>query len=457
MHHLSVQGREYLLDCGTYQGRRQEARERNTRLPFSARGINAVLLSHAHIDHSGNLPTLARNGFTGPIYTSPATADLCEPMLLDSAHIQEKDAEFINKRSWRRKKLLGNESGETEVQPIYTVQDAESVLGLFERIPLHLPTQVGPGIVYETSDAGHMLGSTSMSLKLEDGSKKATLVFSGDVGRAGLPVIPDPEMCPPADYLIVESTYGDRLHKDMGVVEDKLAAAINRACNRGGRIVVPAFAVGRTQQLVFVLHQLMDQHKIPSIPMYVDSPLAMRTTAVFRKHTEAMDDETNAFANGGQDAFGFKRLRYVENVEESKALNDLRGPMLIISASGMCEAGRILHHLKNNIENPRNMVLITGFQAENTLGRKIVEQQREVSIFGEPMRLRAEVVKLNELSGHADQAGLVRWIKPAAAGLRKVFLVHGELPAQQVLAAALREQLGVTVEIPARGQSYELG
>jgi metallo-beta-lactamase family protein len=456
MHHLTVQDRQYLLDCGTFQGRRQEARERNTHLPFPARDIDAVMLSHAHIDHSGNLPTLTKNGFSGPIYTSPATADLCEPMLLDSAHIQEKDAEFINKRTWRRKKLLANGSEDDEIQPIYTIPDAEQVLSRFVRVPLHSPTKVGPGVIYETVDAGHMLGSTSMSLQLEEAGQKVTLVFSGDVGRAGLPVIPDPEVCPRGDYLIVESTYGDRLHKDMGVVEDKLATVINRACNRGGRIICPAFAVGRTQQLVFVLHQLIKQNKIPAIPMFVDCPLAMKTTSVFRKHAEALDSETNGLTGKGGDPFGFKRLRYVENVDESKALNDLRGPMLIISASGMCEAGRILHHLRNNIEDPRNMVLITGFQAENTLGRKIVEKFHEVSIFGGLMRLRAEVVKLNELSGHADQRGLIQWIKPAAGGLKKVFLVHGESEAQQALAAALREQLNLSVEIPARGQSFEL-
>ncbi len=456
MHHLTVQDHQYLLDCGTYHGRRQEARERNSQLPFPAANIDAVILSHAHIDHSGNLPTLTKNGFTGPIYTSPATADLCEPMLLDSAFIQEKDAEFINKRSWRRKKLLGNEPGDREITPIYTVADAEQVLRRFQRVPLHSPVNVGPGVTYQSVDAGHMLGSTSVLLHLEEAGKRTSLVFSGDVGRPGLPVIPDPEPCPQGDYLIVESTYGDRLHREMGAVEDKLAAAINRVCNRGGRIIVPAFAVGRTQQLVFVLHQLINQRKIPSIPMFVDSPLALKATEVFRGNAGSLDSETNALSQHGEDPFGFKRLRYVESVEESKALNGLRGPMVIISASGMCEAGRILHHLKNNIEDSRNMVLITGFQAENTLGRKIVEQYREVPIFGVPTRLRAEVVKLNELSGHADQRGLIQWMKPAAAGLKKVFLVHGELQAQHALAAAIREQLNLTVEIPARGQSFEL-
>jgi metallo-beta-lactamase family protein len=456
MHHLTVQDRQYLLDCGTYQGRRKEARERNSQLPFRAAGIDAVLLSHAHIDHSGNLPTLAKNGFTGPIYSSPATVALCEPMLLDSAHLQEKDAEFLNKRAWRRKMLMGSEAGDEEVQPMYTVAETERVLGQFKGVPLHTPTQVGPGVMYESVEAGHMLGSTSMVVELEESGRKVKVVFSGDVGRPNLPVIPDPEPCPRGDYLIMESTYGDRLHRDMGAVEARLADTINRTCARGGRIIVPAFAVGRTQQLVLVLHQLMNRGKIPSIPMFVDSPLASKATAVFRKHTEALDLETNEFTSNGEDPFGFKRLRYVEDVAESKALNELRGPMLIISASGMCEAGRILHHLKNNIENPRNTVLITGFQAENTLGRKIVERQREVPIFGEMIRLRAEVVTLNELSGHADQHGLIQWMKSAAASFKKVFLVHGELPAQKVLAQAIRDQLGLEVEIPARGQSFDL-
>ncbi len=455
MHHLTVQDRQYLLDCGTFQGRRKEARERNSHLPFPAASISSVMLSHAHIDHSGNLPTLARNGFTGPIYSSPATVALCNPMLLDSAYLQMKDAEYLNKRSWRRKSLLGK-GAEEEVHPIYDDRDVEKVIGLMHSIPLHTPTEIGPGVLYQTLDAGHLLGSTALLLRLREGEKTVRLLFSGDVGRPDLPVIPDPEAAPPADYAILESTYGDRLHKDMNLVSGKLAEAINRACARGGRIIVPAFAVGRTQQLVLLLHELIDKGLIPSIPMFVDSPLARKITEVYRSHTEALDCETKRFLKEGEDPFGFRLLRYVEDVNASKGLNDLKGPFVVISASGMCEAGRILHHLKNNIENPRNLILITGFQAEHTLGRKIVDREPEVPIFGDMYRVRAEVVKLNEISGHADQKGLLQWLKPVAPDLKKVFLVHGEPEAQKVLADAIKGEYGLNVEIPARGQSYEL-
>ena len=456
MHHLSVNGRNYLLDCGTYQGRRHEARERNSHLPFEARSIDAVLLSHAHIDHSGNLPTLVRNGYHGPIYTSPASADLCEAMLLDSAFLQEKDAAFLNKRSWRRKALLGEAAGAAAVQPVYTTEDAEQVMPLFRRILLQFPTEVGPGFTYETFEAGHMLGSTGMILDAQEHGATRRIIFSGDVGRARLPIIPDPDPCPPGDYLIMESTYGNRLHQDLGHVADKLADTINRTAARGGKIIVPAFAVGRTQQLIVLLNRLSRDSRIPAIPVFIDSPLAVRTTEVFRRHKEAYDAETTRTVDAGDDPFSFPHLRYVQNVDESKALNDLRGPFVVIAASGMCEAGRILHHLRNSIEDPRNTVLITGFQAEHTLGRKLVDRQPEVPIFGEAMRLRAEVVKFNELSGHADQQELLEWMKPAARHLKRVFLVHGEPAAQQALGKAINERFGIDVVLPGRGESFSL-
>ncbi|HET8547765.1 MAG TPA: MBL fold metallo-hydrolase [Bryobacteraceae bacterium] len=456
MHQVTVGGRHYLLDCGTYQGRRREARERNLHLPFAASRIEAVLLSHAHIDHSGNLPTLTKNGFQGPIWSTPATCDLCEPMLLDSAFLQEKDAVFLNKRAGRRKLLLGPEHSTDQIEPLYTTEDVERMLPLFKRAQIRTPYEVGPGLSYESFDAGHMLGSTSMLLDARENGSRVRLAFSGDVGRVNLPIIPDPEPCPEADYLILESTYGGRLHQPLERAAGKLGDVIRRTAARGGKIIVPAFAVGRTQQLVLMLHQLTNAGRIPAIPIFVDSPLAAKTTAVFRKHAEAWDAETNALAGNGNDPFGFRRLRFTDDVNESKALNQLRGPFLVISSSGMCEAGRILHHLRNNIEDPRNTILITGYQAENTLGRKIVDKQPEVPIFGEPHRLRAEVVKLNELSGHADQRELVAWIRPVARRLKAVFLVHGE-PAQQTpLAEAIRQEFGITVHIPARGNSFDL-
>jgi metallo-beta-lactamase family protein len=301
-----------------------------------------------------------------------------------------------------------------------------------------------------------MLGSVSMVLTLQQNGKSRTLAFSGDVGRKNLPIIKDPETMPEVDYLIMESTYGDRLHSEIGKVEDKLAETIIRTAARGGRIIAPSFAVGRTQQLVLVLHELMKKGRIPDIPVFVDSPLAVDATEAFRENPECYDEETMAFVEAGQDPFQFARLRYVRDVGESKALNELRGPMIIISASGMCETGRILHHLRNNIENPRNTVLITGFQAEHTLGRKIVEKQMEVPIFGEPVRLRAEVVKLNELSGHADQNELLQWMKPMVSRLKRVFLVHGEPSQQLALQKAIEGIYGLPVTVPGRGEGYEL-
>lgn len=452
MHEVALNGSRYLLDCGQYQGRRQEARERNSTFPFDAASIDAVLLSHAHIDHSGNLPVLVKRGFAGPIVTTPATADLCVPMLADSAHLQEMDAEFLNKRL-RRRRLVGDSREGQEIQPLFDAGDVERAIPLFRPLPLHTPHSLAGKLTLTTHNAGHMLGSSFLVL---EAGRQMRLAFSGDLGRPGLPIVEDPEPLPPVDYLILESTYGNRLHQDLGSVTTKVSQIVRRTCARGGRIIVPAFAVGRTQQLVLVLHQLMNAKEIPSIPIFVDSPLAVNVTEVFRKHRELYDAETGAFIDNGQDPFGFARLRYIRDVAESKALNDLRGSFIVIAASGMCEAGRILHHLRNGIPDPRNTVLITGFQAEHTLGRKIVEKQREVPIFGDPVPLRAEVAKLNELSGHADQRELLEWMRPAARTLKRVFLVHGEPSQAAGLAQAIRERWGLEVTIPARGDSFAL-
>jgi metallo-beta-lactamase family protein len=456
MHELAVNGHRILLDCGLYQGRRKEAYERNANLPFPGHAIDAVLLSHAHTDHTGNLPTLVKNGFAGPIYANSATKDLCDAMLMDSAFIQEKDAEFVNKRASRRRRLRPEEDPKEAVPPLYTVADAERTLTLFRVVKDVAVHEVTGGLLCQRFDAGHMLGSTAMVLEQERNGRKVRLAFSGDVGRAGLPIIRDPVPLPPVDYLILESTYGNRIHEAVEKVQDKLADVVARTAERGGKIIVPAFAVGRTQQLVLLLHELEHAGRLPRIPIYVDSPLAVNITQVFREHPECYDEEIARHLDDGHDPFGFARLRYVRDVEESKALNDMRMPMVIISASGMCEAGRILHHLKNNIEDPRNTVLITGYQGENTLGRKIVERMPEVNIFGEPYRLRAEVAKLNELSGHADQQELLAWMTPMAAQLKRVFLVHGEKPAQDTLASLIEERFGIPVSVPARGDSFEL-
>lgn len=454
MHELRQGNRSILLDCGLFQGRRSEARDRNCCFPFEPRSIDRVVLSHAHIDHSGNLPNLVKQGFHGPIHATPATQDLCRAMLLDSAHIQEKDAEYLMRRRDRRKRILDNYE-EATVEPIYTSEDANNTFPLFKNLPMQGSVDLGNGLTVETVEAGHMLGSVCMVL--DDG--KTRIGFSGDIGRANLPIIRDPQPMLPCDYMIMESTYGDRLHQDESSVLDTLADVVNRTAARGGKIVVPAFAVGRTQQLVLLLNQLVMAKRIPSIPVFVDSPLAVNVTETFRKYSNLFDAETAKMLDEDAegDVFGFSRLRYIRDVADSKALNDLRGPMIIISASGMCEAGRVIHHLRNTISDPRNTVLITGFQAENTLGRKILDKWPEVPIFGEPFRLRAEVARINELSGHADQRELIAWLKPVVAGLKKIFLVHGELRQQQALKTVIESTYGLEVEIPSRGDSFQLG
>ncbi|HTX34334.1 MAG TPA: MBL fold metallo-hydrolase [Bryobacteraceae bacterium] len=453
MHMVETGTKRYLLDCGLYQGRRKEAEAKNRHLPVAGESVAAVVLSHAHMDHSGNLPTLVKSGFSGPIFSTPASIDLCAWMLRDSAHIQEKDAEFVNKRREHRK-ALGIENG--IVHPLYEMQDVEETLPLFHAVGYHTPQELEPQLGYECYDAGHILGSSFVRLTDASAGTPVRLLFSGDLGRPGLPILRDPEPMPPADYLILESTYGGRLHKSASHVIHKLADVVNRTARRGGRIIVPAFAVGRTQQLVLLLHQLANDQQIPNIPIFVDSPLALNVTAVHRAHPECFNEETRAYLEQGQDPFGFRRLQYVRDAAESKKLNDLHGPFVVISASGMCEQGRILHHLRNNIEDPRNTVLITGFQAQDTLGRKLVEKWPEVRIFGEPMRVRAEISSLDELSGHADQQELLEWVRPLVGGLRKVFLVHGEPQQAAAFAKLLRGDYGVDVAVPTPGESFDL-
>jgi metallo-beta-lactamase family protein len=450
MHLLETGGNRYLLDCGLNQGRRKESDEKNRNLPIDPTTVDAVVLSHAHIDHSGNLPTLTKRGFTGPVYATPASIDLCNWMLRDTGHIQEKDAEFVNKRMENRKKQGW---GNGPVTPLYTIADAERMLPQFRPVSYGNRQELAPDLSYTPYDAGHMLGSSSVVLQ----NGGVSLIYSGDIGRPNLPIIRDPAPLPACDYLIMESTYGGRMHKSVTHVVDKLAGVVNRTAGRGGRIIVPAFAVGRTQQLVLMLHQLANEKRIPNIPIFVDSPLAVNVTQVTRDHPECFDEETRAYLQNGEDPFGFSRLQYIREASESKKLNDLRGPFIVISASGMCEQGRILHHLRNNIEDPRNTVLITGFQAADTLGRKLIEKWSEVRIFGEPMRVRAEISSLDELSGHADQSELLAWIEPLVPSLKRVFIVHGEPEQSRTLAALLESRHGLKTTVAAPGDSYEIG
>ena len=442
MHELEVENHRYILDCGMFQGRRKEAERRNRTLDVPAHAVHAVVLSHAHIDHSGRLPLLVKGGFGGPIYTTPATIDLCQSMLRDTAHIQESDAEFVNR----------HHPDDEPVDPLYSTADAEATMEHFRPVPLRTPTQIGPGLSMESFEAGHMLGSSSIVLE-HDGVR---LAFSGDVGRPGLPIIRDPEPLPPCDYLIMESTYGGRLHPHQDEALGKLERVVNQTIGRGGRLIVPAFAVGRTQQLVLLLHKLIQASRIPSVPIFVDSPLAVNVTTAFRNHPECFDEETREFLDQGEDPFGFHRLTYIRDAAESKKLNEMRKPCIIISPAGMCEAGRVLHHLRNGVGNPRNTVLITGYQAEYTLGRRLKDGISPVKIFGVPTEVRAQVESLDELSGHADSEELLTWMKPITPRLRHVFLVHGEPAQSAALAAQIRERYGIEVTVPGPGASHQL-
>lgn len=468
-HHLECAGQNILLDCGLFQGSRQQAADINSHLALTpdqlsgkaAPTLNAVVLSHAHIDHSGDLPLLAKQGYRGSVYATPSTIDLCAPMLKDSAHIQEGDAEFLTKRQNRRK-AIKVPPGPAPVEPLYTQDDAAQVSSQFRPLKLHEEQVLegstkDAGFTVSFTNAGHMLGSANVLVQATENGKTTRLLFSGDVGRKKLPIIKDPDPAPAADYLIMESTYGDRLHPPVGDVKQKLASLVKSVLARGGHMIVPAFAVERTQQLVLLLHELIDAKEIPDFPIFVDSPLASAVTEVFKKHTEDWDEGACAFYKRGLDPFGWNRLRFIQTVQESKTLNDLHVPFMVMSASGMVEAGRILHHLKNGIGDPRNLVLLTGYQAPNTLGRKLQDGAQEVNIFGEPMRVRAQVDSIDALSGHADQQELLDWMAPVAPTLKKVFLVHGEVSAMTVLKAKIEERYKLEVICPKRGDRFEVG
>jgi len=450
MHLLDINGHSILLECGLFQGHRQESYERNKNFPFTPKDVDAVILSHAHIDHSGNIPLLVKSGFAGAIFCTFATRDLCSAMLRDSGHIQENDVEYVNKKNAQK--------GEPPVEPLYTERDAVLSLQNFQSVGYYRPFSVSPGVTCTFYDAGHILGSAMVALDIQENGRQFRLTFTGDLGRRHLPILRDPDIVPNTNILIIESTYGSRLHESPMEAKTSLRRVINETYKQGGKVIIPAFAVGRTQELVYDLHQLALEGKIPDLPIFVDSPLAVNVTEIFRLHPECYDQEITDFMlqNEG-DPFGFSRLRYVRRAEESKQLNFLREPAIIISASGMAEAGRILHHLKNNIEDPRNTVLIVGFQAENTLGRRLVERQPEVKIFGEEYRLRARVEVIDGYSSHADREELLNFAKQIAnPALRQVFVVHGEEESSLALAEGLSKLNLPKVTVPERLQRVKV-
>jgi len=450
MHLLEVNDQKLLLDCGLFQGRRKETYQRNRTFPFLPQDIDAVILSHAHIDHSGNLPNLVKQGYSGPIYTTYATAHLDNIMLLDSGYIHEKDAEYLNKK--RRKQ------GKTLIEPLYTKEDAGRVAPLFEGVNYRDVFEPISGVKAHLVDAGHILGSAAVVLDITENGKTSRLWFSGDIGRPGLQLIRDPILPDKADYLIMESTYGDEKKRDPDEAFLEFRAVVQRTIARKGKIIIPSFAVGRTQELVYCLHKMVEVGDIPKIPVFVDSPLAIRASQVFREHPECFDKETQDFISQDKHhaALDFEGLRYTLSVEESKAINFTEPPFVVISASDMAETGRILHHLKNNIEDSRNTVLIVSWQAPHTLGRRLAEQKKEIKIFGKTYRRRAEVVTINGFSAHAGQKLLLDYAKATRETLKKVFLVHGEPRGAEPLMEKLKEAGIRDVMYPERGDLFEL-
>ncbi len=457
-----------LLDCGLFQGRRAESEARNRALPFAAMSVDSMILSHAHIDHSGAIPLLVKSGYHGPIHATPATADLCRAMLLDAAHIQMKDAEYLNRhrnshgrdangrgnRGGRRAaaESRGQGTGAT-VEPLYDTADVERALSQFVTHDYVKEFEPLPGVAASFHEAGHILGSASVFVKWKDGARARSLVFSGDLGRPGRAILKDPEPLPAADYLITEGTYGGKVHPG----EDSLLAALERvvheAVERKGRIVIPAFAVGRTQEVVHALDTLITARRIPEIPIFIDSPLAANVQEIVQRHPELYDAETASALRRGGDPLGMRRVKLVREAEESKRLNDRPGTFVTISASGMCEAGRVLHHLRHTIEDPRHTVVIVGYQAEGTLGKRLVERREEVRILGDFFTVRATIEVLNGFSAHADHPALVAQARSCGAALGTA-IVHADLERAEALRAGLPNP--AIVRIPVEGETWEL-
>lgn len=451
MHLLEVNNQRLLLECGSFQGRRAETYARNLHFPFDPATIDTLVLSHAHIDHSGNIPNLVKQGFRGNIWCTQATRNLCTYMLMDSGYIMETDVEYLNKQRARQ--------GEPPVEPLYTQKDVQACLGQFISVGLNRPIPIADGVTLTFHEAGHILGAAFVQLDIREqhNHKKWRIVFSGDIGRQESSILNPPAMPPEADIVIMESTYGDRLHEPYGSARKKLRDIINATARRRGKVIIPAFAVGRTQEIVYALNQLDVEGDIPQLPVFVDSPLAVNATDVFRMHPEGWNAEVQAFINdGGRRApFDYSNLEYVRDVRRSKQLNTLSESAIIISASGMAENGRILHHLKNNISHAENTVLLVSFQAQDTLGRRLQDGENLVRIFGEEYRVRAQIESIQGYSAHADQAGLLQWAGAfPQQRLQHCFLVHGEPEPMGVLAEKLRATGLTNVTTPTRGQRF---
>jgi metallo-beta-lactamase family protein len=448
MHLLHLEDLAVAMDCGLFQGRRAEAREKNLSFPLPPDELDAVLLSHAHIDHSGNVPRLVRQGFTGPVYATSATCDLCSIMLADSAHIQEEDARF-----WNDKRA---ERPADRIQPLYTLDDAQASRRHFRPVPYGEPVEFAPRLAATWLEAGHILGSACILVAVHR-SRPFHLLYTGDLGRMNMPILRDPTCpLPQVDYLVTECTYADRRHVNPTDTKDRLVRIIEETRAAGGKVIIPAFSVGRTQTVVYYLAQAIAEGKLAALPIFVDSPLSAGTTEIFKRHAECYDAEARGFWFQEGDIFGRGVVTYITDVEQSKRLNDIDSPCVIIASAGMCEAGRILHHLKNNIENEANTVVIVGYMAQHTLGRRIVERREELKIFGRAYKLLCRVEIINGLSAHADADDFARCLGPIAKGLRAAFVVHGEdrqLPAMRDILASAGCK---TVHIPTPGERFRL-
>ncbi len=428
MYLIEINGKRLLLECGLYQGHREEATNRNCCFPFDSRQIDAVVLSHAHIDHAGNLPNLARQGYDGPIHCTDATRDLCSIMLIDSAHIQEQDALFVSK--WRAKKH------QPPVEPLYRIPDAEKAVKQLAAHGYEETFSVVDGVNVTFRDAGHILGSAQVILDFQEkgpaapkqsgGGRKFRWLFSGDVGRGGDEILRDPIPVENVDYLQIESTYGGREHAVRTDADATVGKLAGQTLAQKGKVIIPSFSVGRTQQIVYVLHQLTLEGKLVRAPIFVDSPLSVNATEIYRQHTECYNESIAKFLRENSNPFGMGNLTYISSAEDSKKLNDRKEPMIIISASGMCEAGRIRHHLKNNISDAKNLILFIGYCAEGTLGDQITKGKTPVNIFGEPQMVRAKIVSLDTYSGHADKNELKRYVEKMTGDIKKIICIHGE-------------------------------
>lgn len=442
-HLLEVNSQRILFDCGMFQGRREESAHKNRHLGFSVNDLQAVVLSHAHIDHSGLLPMLAKNAYRGPIYMTPATRDLCAVMLQDSAHIQKRDAAWLSKKKM------------TFVPPLYSSEDVQEIMRHVISVPYEMRFPLIPGVFITFHDAGHVLGSAMVEMEYEENGQPRRFLFSGDIGRGNMPILKDPWVPGPADNVMMESTYGDRDHDPIELLDEKFARIIKATVARNGKVIIPSFALERAQEIIYTLKKLEMANMIPDIPVFVDSPLTTNVTHIFRLHTEAFDGEFAKLMEDGGDPFQLRRIRYIRSVQESIELNSLRGPAIIISAAGMCEFGRIVHHIKNNCEHPENTILIVGFQARHTLGRRIVERRPKIRIFGVERELNAHVEVLNEFSAHAGRSGLLKFGQRFKAS-ENILLVHGEVKALEALKSGLEERGCKNVSIQEEGVTREI-